>query len=232
VDGALSEPRHKLHGGERIDIAPVCDAPLLDVPEAIALDIRYEDASVLVVNKPPGLVVHPGSGNRAGTLLNALLHHDASLARLPRAGIVHRLDKDTSGLMVVARTEAAQRALVRQIARTTCCANISRSRTATWRAPSRSTPDRAPSRAAHDHGRGGARQAGAHARRASSSASASRHCCVPPGDGTHAPDPRAPRRDRPSHRGRPGVRRPSSQRRYAGLPAPGAACREAALAHR
>jgi 23S rRNA pseudouridine1911/1915/1917 synthase len=116
VDGAAAEPRHKLRGGERIDIAPGCDAPLTDAPEAIALDIRYEDASLLVLNKPPGLVVHPGSGNRAGTLLNALLHHDASLGRLPRAGIVHRLDKDTSGLMVVAKTEAAQRALARQIA--------------------------------------------------------------------------------------------------------------------
>ena len=116
VDGLAAQPRHKLRGGERIDIDAHTEPPLADAPEAMALDIRYEDDALLVLNKPPGLVVHPGSGNRAGTLLNALLHHDAALAALPRAGIVHRLDKDTSGLMVVAKTEAAQRALVRRIA--------------------------------------------------------------------------------------------------------------------
>jgi 23S rRNA pseudouridine1911/1915/1917 synthase len=116
VDGLAAQPRHKLRGGERIDIDAHTAPALADAPEAIALDIRYEDAALLVLNKPPGLVVHPGSGNRAGTLLNALLHHHAALAALPRAGIVHRLDKDTSGLMVVAKTEAAQRALVRRIA--------------------------------------------------------------------------------------------------------------------
>ena len=84
-------------------------------PEEIALDIRYEDADVLVVNKPAGLVVHPGAGQPAGTLQNALLHYDAKLAEIPRAGIVHRLDKDTSGLMVVARTLRAHTALVEQL---------------------------------------------------------------------------------------------------------------------
>ena len=76
----------------------------------------HEDSAILVVDKPAGLVVHPGSGNRDGTLLNALLHHSPSLATLPRAGIVHRLDKDTSGLMVIAKAAAAQTDLVRQLA--------------------------------------------------------------------------------------------------------------------
>src|SRR4030095_11601637 len=84
--------------------------------QTLALVVVHEDAAVLVVNKPAGLVVHPGSGNRDGTLLNALLHHAPALARLPRAGIVHRLDKDTSGLLVVAKTAIAQTDLVRQLA--------------------------------------------------------------------------------------------------------------------
>jgi 23S rRNA pseudouridine1911/1915/1917 synthase len=116
VDGAPASARQKLRGGEAIALAGVEQAPLTDAPEAIALDIRYEDDDLLVLDKPPGLVVHPGSGNRAGTLLNALLHHAPALAQLPRAGIVHRLDKDTSGLMVVAKSAAAQAALVRDLA--------------------------------------------------------------------------------------------------------------------
>jgi 23S rRNA pseudouridine1911/1915/1917 synthase len=84
-------------------------------PEPIDLAIVHEDADLLVIDKPAGLVVHPGSGNWAGTLLNALLHHSPAAASLPRAGIVHRLDKDTSGLLVVAKTEPAQAALVRQL---------------------------------------------------------------------------------------------------------------------
>jgi 23S rRNA pseudouridine1911/1915/1917 synthase len=83
--------------------------------EDIALDIVYEDDTLLVINKPVGLVVHPGSGNWEGTLLNALLHHASQLAEVPRAGIVHRLDKDTSGLLVVAKTLIAQTHLVRQL---------------------------------------------------------------------------------------------------------------------
>ncbi len=79
------------------------------------MSIVHEDAAILVLDKPAGLVVHPGSGNWDGTLLNALLHHAPALAALPRAGIVHRLDKDTSGLMVVARTPEAQTDLVRQL---------------------------------------------------------------------------------------------------------------------
>ena len=86
-----------------------------DAAEAIALDIVHEDAALLVLNKPAGLVVHPGSGNWQGTLLNGLLHHHPPLAGIPRAGIVHRLDKDTSGLLVVAKTLEAQTDLVRQL---------------------------------------------------------------------------------------------------------------------
>ncbi|MFO1396359.1 MAG: 23S rRNA pseudouridine(1911/1915/1917) synthase RluD [Burkholderiales bacterium] len=117
IDGAVvTSPRHKLRGGEALLVTETEAPPAQDVPEAIPLAIVHEDAALLVVDKPAGLVVHPGSGNRAGTLLNALLHHAPELASLPRAGIVHRLDKDTSGLMVVARTPIAQTDLVRQLA--------------------------------------------------------------------------------------------------------------------
>ncbi|MEY4593427.1 MAG: ribosomal large subunit pseudouridine synthase, partial [Pseudomonadota bacterium] len=84
-------------------------------PENIPLNIVFEDEHILVINKPAGLVVHPGSGNWAGTLLNGLLHHHPASARIPRAGIVHRLDKETTGLMVVAKTLEAQTDLVRQL---------------------------------------------------------------------------------------------------------------------
>jgi 23S rRNA pseudouridine1911/1915/1917 synthase len=84
-------------------------------PEAIALDLVFEDEHLMVINKPAGLVVHPGAGNPAGTLLNALLHHDETLNLVPRAGLVHRLDKDTSGLIVIARTLTAQQALAAMI---------------------------------------------------------------------------------------------------------------------
>jgi 23S rRNA pseudouridine1911/1915/1917 synthase len=84
-------------------------------PQAIPLDIVHEDNAILVVNKPPGLVVHPGAGNPDGTLQNALLHHSEALGALPRSGIVHRLDRDTSGLMVIARTHAAHNHLVEQL---------------------------------------------------------------------------------------------------------------------
>ena len=117
VDGASWDAKRRVEGGERIAVsAPIPEAAVGDAPEDIPLDIAYEDRALLVVDKPPGLVVHPGSGNRAGTLLNALLHHDRGLAAVPRAGIVHRLDKDTSGLMVVAKTLEAHTELVRQLA--------------------------------------------------------------------------------------------------------------------
>ncbi len=116
VDGAPAAPRQKVKSGEAVEVLlaarPVDSAFRA---EAIALSIAHEDEDVLVIDKPAGLVVHPGSGNWAGTLLNALLHHAPGNAKLPRAGIVHRLDKDTSGLLVVAKTEAAQLELVRQL---------------------------------------------------------------------------------------------------------------------
>jgi 23S rRNA pseudouridine1911/1915/1917 synthase len=117
VDDAAWDARRRVAGGERIDVEPLAnEAALADAAEDIRLSIVFEDDAILVLDKPAGLVVHPGSGNRSGTLLNALLHHDPGLASLPRAGIVHRLDKDTSGLMVVAKTSEAQTALVRALA--------------------------------------------------------------------------------------------------------------------
>jgi len=106
----------KVWGGEVIQIIPqVVPEESAFKAEDIALDIIYEDEHILVINKPAGLVVHPAAGNWEGTLLNALLYHAPHLAELPRAGIVHRLDKDTSGLLVVAKTLAAQTSLVRQL---------------------------------------------------------------------------------------------------------------------
>ena len=117
VDGAPGVAKRKLAGGERIDVEPA-DEPALaaDAAQPIALAVVHEDDAVAVVDKPAGLVVHPGAGRREGTLLNALLHRYPEVARVPRAGIVHRLDKDTSGLLVVARTPAAHTDLVRQLA--------------------------------------------------------------------------------------------------------------------
>ena len=117
LDGVVvTETRRKLAGGERILIEAGPEAQAMAAgPEPIALSIVYEDEDIVVVDKPAGLVVHPGSGNPAGTLMNALLHHAPALAILPRAGIVHRLDKETSGLLVVAKNEIAQTDLVRQL---------------------------------------------------------------------------------------------------------------------
>jgi 23S rRNA pseudouridine1911/1915/1917 synthase len=116
LDGRAVQPRHKVWGGEVIElVAPPDPAAGAWHAEDIPLDVVHEDAALLVVNKPAGLVVHPGSGNWAGTLLNALLRHAPGIDRVPRAGIVHRLDKDTSGLLVVAKTLAAQTDLVRQL---------------------------------------------------------------------------------------------------------------------
>ncbi len=116
LDGAPARPRDPVRGGEPVTLdAPPDDTQVHAVAQDIPLDVLYEDAHVLVIDKPAGLVVHPGAGNPEGTLVNALLHRDPALASLPRAGIVHRLDKDTSGLMVVARTIEAHTALVRAI---------------------------------------------------------------------------------------------------------------------
>ena len=115
VDGAPARPRDPVRGGETVALTAVQDTQTHAVAEDIPLDILYEDAEVFVIDKPAGLVVHPGAGNPAGTLVNALLHRDPELDKLPRAGIVHRLDKDTSGVMVVARTLPAHTALVAQL---------------------------------------------------------------------------------------------------------------------
>ena len=116
LDGHCTQPKVKVWGGEKILLTPAVDpAAMAAAPESIALDIVHEDAAVLVIAKAAGLVVHPGRGNWSGTLMNALLAHAPQLADLPRAGIVHRLDKDTSGLLVVAKTLEAQTSLVRQL---------------------------------------------------------------------------------------------------------------------
>ena len=102
-------------GGEELSLSVVVEDEERWEAENIPLDIIYEDDAILVINKPAGLVVHPAAGNRSGTLLNGLLFHCPDLASVPRAGIVHRLDKDTTGLMVVAKTLAAHTDLVAQL---------------------------------------------------------------------------------------------------------------------
>lgn len=116
MEGADVSRKQKVRGGEAVVVEPeTLPEETSHRAEALDLDIVHEDADILVINKPPGLVVHPGAGNWEGTLLNALLHHTPQAAGLPRAGIVHRLDKDTSGLMVVAKTLEAQTQLVRDL---------------------------------------------------------------------------------------------------------------------
>ena len=132
LDGAAMESKRKVLGGEMLSWVPgasaTCDvgpddldefavspAPTCAQGQAIALNIVFEDEHIIVINKPGGLVVHPGNGNPDGTLMNGLLHHHPALAEVPRAGIVHRLDKETSGLLVVAKTLTAQADLVRQL---------------------------------------------------------------------------------------------------------------------
>jgi 23S rRNA pseudouridine1911/1915/1917 synthase len=105
-------PSGRVAGGEHVTLVAEFEADAALQPEALPLAIVFEDAALIVLDKPPGLVVHPGAGNRRHTLQQALLAHDARLARVPRAGLVHRLDKDTSGLMVVARTPEAHTRLV------------------------------------------------------------------------------------------------------------------------
>src|SRR5688572_9009150 len=116
VDGREASASLKVRSGEAVEVALAPrPADTAFQPEAIALAVVHEDDALLVIDKPAGLVVHPGSGNWSGTMLNALLHHAPGIEALPRAGIVHRLDKDTSGLLVVAKNEATQLALVRQL---------------------------------------------------------------------------------------------------------------------
>jgi 23S rRNA pseudouridine1911/1915/1917 synthase len=110
LDGRSMPPKTKVYSEQQLVLeVKVADVEDEDVAEDIPLNIVYEDESLLIINKPAGLVVHPAAGNRRGTLQNALLFYDRNLAEVPRAGIVHRLDKDTSGLMVVARTLIAHK---------------------------------------------------------------------------------------------------------------------------
>lgn len=115
VDGKQLRPRDKLTGGETVEVNAQLEAQERWQAQDIALDIVYEDEHILVLNKPAGLVVHPAAGHQDGTLLNAMLHHAPEVSTVPRAGIVHRLDKDTTGLMVVAKTLEAQTELVAQL---------------------------------------------------------------------------------------------------------------------
>lgn len=115
VDGVALRGREKLDGGEEIELDAEAEVVLESDPEDIPLDIVYEDDSLLIINKPAGLVVHPAVGNWNGTLVNALLNHDSNLNVLPRAGIVHRIDKETSGLLMIAKTLQAHNSLVEQL---------------------------------------------------------------------------------------------------------------------
>ena len=116
VDGAAWRPRDRVLGGETVVLTVTVDAAVCAEPEPMELDVVYEDPDLLVINKSAGLVVHPGAGNAGGTLMNGLLAHASQLESLPRAGIVHRLDKDTSGLLLVAKSLPAHTALVRALA--------------------------------------------------------------------------------------------------------------------
>lgn len=116
VQGGPKRPRDAVSGGETVTLQALAEVSVRAEAEPIALDIVHEDDELLVVNKPAGLVVHPGAGNPDGTLMNGLLHHVAALAEIPRAGIIHRLDKDTSGLLLVAKSLTAHTALVRLLA--------------------------------------------------------------------------------------------------------------------
>ena len=115
IDGHPCKQRDKVAGGEEVRLEARLEDQVECRPQAIPLNLIYEDRDILVVDKPAGLVVHPAAGNPDGTLQNGLLGFDPDMIRLPRAGIVHRLDKDTSGLLVVARTTGAHRSLVEQL---------------------------------------------------------------------------------------------------------------------
>ncbi|MCB1735654.1 MAG: 23S rRNA pseudouridine(1911/1915/1917) synthase RluD [Gammaproteobacteria bacterium] len=115
IDGAPRKPRDKMRGGEQVILIEPAPEPDPMQAQPLPLNIVYEDDTLLVIDKPAGLVVHPAAGNHDGTLMNGLLHHAPELAGIPRAGIVHRLDKETSGLLVVARTLSAHKDLVDQL---------------------------------------------------------------------------------------------------------------------
>lgn len=115
VNGEFLRAKDKVAGGEEVELYPRVECESSWLAQDIPLDIVYEDEHILIIHKPIGLVVHPAAGNPDGTLLNALLNHDSQLAAIPRAGIVHRLDKDTSGLLVVAKNLQSQKHLVEQL---------------------------------------------------------------------------------------------------------------------
>jgi 23S rRNA pseudouridine1911/1915/1917 synthase len=116
LDGRPRRPRDAVAGGEIVALEPQADQAVRAAPEPIEIKVLFEDEHLLVVNKPAGLVVHPGAGNPAGTLMNGLLHHAPALELVPRAGIIHRIDKQTSGLLLVAKTLKSHTALVRMLA--------------------------------------------------------------------------------------------------------------------
>lgn len=116
VDGTSPKPRERIAGGEEVRLDATPEPAVESEPEPMALDVRYEDEDLLVINKPAGLVVHPGAGNISGTLMNGLLAHADELRNLPRAGIVHRIDKLTTGLLVVAKNLESHTALTRALA--------------------------------------------------------------------------------------------------------------------
>ena len=115
LDGVAQDPKHKVFGGEWVELQAIIEMQTECAPENIPLEILYEDEELLIVTKPAGLVVHPAAGHRDGTLQNALLHHAPQLAGIARSGIVHRIDKDTSGLLMVAKTLRAHKSMVDQL---------------------------------------------------------------------------------------------------------------------
>jgi 23S rRNA pseudouridine1911/1915/1917 synthase len=119
VNGSVAKASLMLHGGEGVEVSPAGEVPLIAMPEDLPLESLYQDAAVIAINKPGGLVVHAGAGVESGTLVNRLVHHFAALSQVGgdlRPGIVHRLDKGTSGVLLVARNDAAHRALAAQFA--------------------------------------------------------------------------------------------------------------------
>ncbi|OOS05501.1 ribosomal large subunit pseudouridine synthase D [Moraxella cuniculi DSM 21768] len=115
VNGEVVKAKYAIKAGDVLNLSVTLEQHSADLPENIAIDVVYCDDAVIVINKPANMVVHPGAGNPTGTLVNALLYHYPQQAQLPRAGLVHRIDKDTTGLLVVARNKSAQLALIEQL---------------------------------------------------------------------------------------------------------------------